>query len=44
MIDEKDAEIREWESKLNDMTNDFTNILKNTMSKLQDRTLRKLCH
>ena len=37
MVYKMDAEIRDWDSKINDMTADFANMLKSTLSKMQDR-------
>ena len=37
MIDEKEIEIKDWDSKINDMTADFANMLKSTLSNMQDR-------
>ena len=37
MIAEKDADIREQEKRIDEMSSDFAKMLKNTLAKMQDR-------
>ena len=36
-IEEKDADIREWRKKIDDMSQEFASMLKATLDKMQER-------